>query len=432
MSATKVESEFAMPSGTAPRVDQSPSIASGTVKLASSQAVRRGFRVAFLLVAARTLGPRNFGQYAVIFSAIELLAMLSGAGFMELLTREVARSPESRCGLWLDLTGLRFVYLAIMISLTLAVLRGVGYYRPELVLGGLFALTLFPRAVIESTQGVLRALHRFGSFLILEIIQGIVLFGLGIALLFAGKGLSGVLWTELTAAGCGASAALWMLPPRSRAAGESPKPWRETIRRTFAFNFFPVLVNLYDRFDVILLSKLVGEGVAGIYAIPYRAFGAFQIFPYGIMTSSLAGLSAKDWDQSQRERFHRLLGWLFALSVFVVLFVTFFADSAVQLFLGPAYHDSALAMKILAWAVVPMFLNNGMNTLLLARNRELVFLRVASVCLVANLTANLLLIPRFSFVAAAGVTIFTELLLFAQNVFLIRPLLRTWPWPRAW
>lgn len=432
LTTATIQSSGAMPAEETVGAKHSASIASGAMKLAASQVVRRGCRVGFLLVAARILGPHNFGLYALMISVIELLGMISGAGFMELLTREVARSPESGGGLWFQLTGLRFLYLAVLISITLAVLLGAGYARPAALLGALFALTLFPRAVIESTQGVLRALHRFGSFLFLEVIQGSVLFGFGIAFLYAGKGLPGVVWAELIAAGCGAAGALWVIPRSSNTDARIPMTWRETIRRTFVFNLWPILVNLYDRFDVILLSRLVSQAVAGIYAVPYRAFGALQIFPYGIMGSSLPGFSAKEWDQTQRERFHRLLGWLFALSAFLVLFTMLFAGSAVQVLLGPAYRDSALVMKILIWAVVPAFLNNGMNMLLLARNREHVFLRTAGVCLAANLAANLVLIPRYSFIAAASVTIFTELLLLGQNALLTRPLLGSWPWPRYW
>jgi O-antigen/teichoic acid export membrane protein len=317
-------------------------------------------------------------------------------------------------------------------SMTSVVLFGMGYAKAVLALGGLFGCALFPRAVVESTQGVLRGRHRLGSFLALEVLQGAVLLALGVALLFAGKGLPGVVWAELGAAICTAGAALWMLPRSSCRVTGIRVPWQKMIRRTFVFNLWPILVNLYDRFDVILLSKLVGEGVAGIYAIPYRAFGTFQILPYGIMGSSLPGLSVGAWDEPRRQGFHRLLGSLFGLAVFSVLATMLFADQAVRVFLGPAYHESALAMKILIWALIPAFLNNAMNTLLLARNQERALMRTACICLAANLSANLILIPRFSFVAAAGTTIFTEFVLFAQNAFLMRPLLGAWVWPRGW
>jgi O-antigen/teichoic acid export membrane protein len=45
------------------------------------------------------------------------------------------------------------------------------------------------------------------------------------------------------------------------------------------------------------------------------------------------------------------------------------------------------------------------------------------VCTVFNISANLILIPRFSFLAAAGVTVATECLLLAQNFFLIKKFL---------
>lgn len=432
MSATEAAPSLAASSVDALEGIAAPSITSGAVRLGSSQVVRRACRVAFLLAAARALGPRTFGFYALMFSVIEIFAVISGTGFMELLTREIARSPRSAVGFWLRLAGLRMAYLALLISLALGALLKLGYPRHTLVIAGLFSMTLFPRAMVELTQGFLRGLRCFGAFLGLELIHGCVLLGLGFALLYRGKGLPGVVWAELGAAGCAAGAAIWMLMQRAKGGLGGAMSLTETLRRTFVFNFWPLLVNLYDRFDVILLAKLVGERVAGVYAIPYRAFGAFQIFPYGIMGSSLPGLCAGEWNESRCQQFRGLLGCLFGAAVFLVLATMFFADQAVRVFLGPAYLDSALAMKILVWATVPAFLNNGMNTLLLARNRERVLVRTAGVCLAFNLIANVLLIPRYSFVAAAAVTIVTELLLLAQNVFLVRRLLSTWPWPRGW
>ena len=431
MSATEAVPSIAASSLDSLEGVRSPSLASGAVRLGSSQIVRRGCRVAFLLVAARVLGPHTFGFYALMFSVIEIFAVISGAGFMELITREVARSPLSARCFWLRLTGLRIAYLALLIFLGLGLLFKLGYTRPTLIIAGLFGMTLFPRAIVELTQGLLRGMRCFGAFLVLDVIQGCVLLGLGVALLYR-EGLPGVVWAELAATGCTAGAAIWMLMHRTEGGLGGGMSLKDTLRRTFVFNFWPLLVNLYDRFDVLLLARLVGERVAGVYAIPYRAFGTFQIFPYGIMGSFLPRLSVGEWNNSRGEQLHRLLGGLFAGAAFLVLATMLFADQAVRLLLGPAYVDSALAMKILIWAALPAFLNNGMNTLLLARNRERALVRTAGVCLVTNLTANLLLIPRYSFVAAAGVTLLTELLLFAQNAFLVRPLLGEWPWPRGW
>src|SRR5262249_39023530 len=91
--------------------------------------------------------------------------------------------------------------------------------------------------------------------------------------------------------------------------------------------------------------------------------------------------------------------------------------------LGQSYADSIVTITILVWAAVPSFLNFALNTLLLSAHKEKAFLVTATVCTVFNITANLLLIPRYSFMAAAGVTVATECLLLAQNFYLVRRLI---------
>ena len=188
---------------------------SGAIRLGSSYLVRRACRVLFLLVVARVLGPKTFGFYALILSVTEVLAMISGAGFMELMTREVARSPRSAIRLWMNLTSLRMTYLVLLISVSMAALFEAGYTGSNLAIAGVFFLSLFPRVIVELTQGLLRGLQRFGEFLMLEVVQGGALICMGFAILYQGGGLHGVIWTELGATGCAAALALWILPKRS-------------------------------------------------------------------------------------------------------------------------------------------------------------------------------------------------------------------------
>jgi O-antigen/teichoic acid export membrane protein len=75
-------------------------------------------------------------------------------------------------------------------------------------------------------------------------------------------------------------------------------------------------------------------------------------------------------------------------------------------------------------------LNYALNVFLLAKKRERLFLWTASVCTVVNVTANFLLIPRYSYVAAAAVTILTELVLLGQNLVLVWKTLGWVPLPR--
>jgi O-antigen/teichoic acid export membrane protein len=116
----------------------------------------------------------------------------------------------------------------------------------------------------------------------------------------------------------------------------------------------------------------------------------------------------------------RMATTLCVLSMFPALILTLLAKPLVLLVLGKSYEASIPILRILVWAAIPMFLNYGLNTFLLARDKERAFLWTSSICAVANIVLNLILIPHFSYYAAAAVTVVTELLLLAQNLVIIR------------
>ncbi len=103
-----------------------------------------------------------------------------------------------------------------------------------------------------------------------------------------------------------------------------------------------------------------------------------------------------------------------------MLAVTAFATPLVLFVLGPSYAASASVLKILVWATVPSFLGCASLTFLLAKGKERPLIWMTASCMAFNIVANVLLIPRFSYHAAAAVTVLTELLLLAQNLYVVR------------
>src|SRR6266403_1504561 len=401
----------------------------GAASLSSSQIARRVFRTLFLFLAARALGPEVFGLYVLLLTVTEILALVSGAGFGDYLTREVAKDRKLAYQLLFRITELRFAYLLFLAAIAIPGLSLLRYSSSILVNAALLSLTLLPRAVAESSQGIMRAMHRFGAVFWIELLQGTVLLGTGALFLFEGRDIRGIIWAELSSVLLGAGIALPIALRLSPDRAIDVSSWRQRIRETFAFNLYPLIANTYDRVDVVLISKLVGNAAVGIYSLPYRAYAALSILPSGIMGALLPSLARSNWGQDEKNRCRVTMQLLYAAALFLILGTMLLADPVVRFVLGPGYRESAPVLKILAWATVPAFLNCALNTFLLAKNRERVFLRTASVCTVVNVVANVLLIPRYSYIAAAGVTILTELVLFGQNLALMRKVLGYVPLP---
>ncbi len=350
---------------------------------------------------SRALGPEVFGLYVLLLTVAEILALVSGAGFGDYLTREVAKAPKLAYQLLYRITQLRVVYLLLLATIAIPGLSLLKYSSSVLVNAGLLSLTLFPRTVAESSQGIRRAVHRFGAVFWIELLQGAALLGTGALLLFEGRGLRGIIWAELASVSLGAAVALPIALRLSPDRVPDVSGWRQRIRETFAFNLYPLVVNTYDRVDVVLLSKLVGNAAVGIYSLPYRAYAALSILPYGIMGTLLPSLAKSAWGQDEGKRCRVTMQLLYAAALFLILGTMLLADAAVRFALGPGYQNSALVLKILACATIPMFLNYALNTF-----------------------------PRYSYIAAASVTILTELVLLGQNLPLVHKALGYVPMPK--
>ena len=179
--------------------------------LVASQMAKWTLRLLFVTVLARAMGPENFGTYALIFAMVEFLAVASGAGYIDYLTREAAKDECAGWGLALQLILLRIAIAVPVAGIEIGILRLMHYPHAVLVGTALMALSIVPRSLSEAVQGVLRGIHRYGSFLAVELTLGGGLVT-GAAVLFVRHGgLSTAVGTELAAAAAGGVTALGLL-----------------------------------------------------------------------------------------------------------------------------------------------------------------------------------------------------------------------------
>lgn len=384
----------------------------------------------FVVLIARALGPTQFGVYGLLLAVLEMVAVVSGSGYVDYLTREAARDRGAAWGVAAQLIMLRCGYAIAFSAVALSVLRILGVAHGLLFSAMLLFATIIPRAVSEAVQGVLRGISHYAAYLAIDVSAGMMLVAGGGVLLARGAALSTVVAVEMLAAITGCIVAICLA--RAFRASFSPWiAWSLVVKRSYVFNIYDLIVNLYDRLDVVLLSRLAGDYATGIYTVAYRAMNTVQIIPYGVLFSLMPSLSRGEWAQATQKQIERALGLLISVAFAAVLAVTAFATPIALLVLGPKYLESAVALKVLIWAEVLMCMNYGLNIILLARGQERVFVKTSLVCLAVNVLGNLIFIPRFSWRAAAVFTIVTELVLLVQNLYWVRRLIGHVPWPHG-
>jgi O-antigen/teichoic acid export membrane protein len=397
-----------------------PAVVSHARLLGLSQVIRRAFRMGVLLLAARMLGVEMFGSYVLLLTVVEMVALISGYAYMDFLTREIAQHPESAWPLGRRIIELRLAWTLAGLGLALFTLAALGFSSALVINTALLGITLLPRAFTESAQGVMKGLRRFTLLPWIELGQGALVLVAAPLMILSGFALRGMITAEIVGAAGAAAVAVTGVARYRRSGLPATLPMTDLLRRTYAFNIYPFLTSLYDRVDVVLLAKLAGNVATGIYSLPYRAFATLQIIPYGIMGALLPVLSASSTARDRRETCARTMKLLLLTALTLVLLTLTFAGAALGVLLGREYAGSVGAIEVLIWATIPAFLNFALNTLLISEKREQIFLRTTAVCTAFNVAANLLLIPRYSYMGAAVVTVLTECLLLLQNILIVR------------
>jgi len=392
---------------------------SDAMLLTGTQAAKWLLRGVFVLILARALGPAEFGVYALLYAMVEFLAVASGTGYADYLTREAAKDARVGWGLAFQLMVLRIAIAIPVVIIEIAVLSVLRY--PHRVLAGTawLALTLIPRSLSEAVQGVLRGIDRYKSYLAIEVTLGAGLVAGGGLLLVRNGGLRIAVQTEIAAAGIAGLLAVG-LGLRFKTRETIGLKGSMLLKKSAVFNLYSFIGSLYDRFDVVLLSRLAGDYPTGIYSVAYRALGMTQILAYGVLYSLLPSLSRNATGPEERRRMEKAIGLLLSAAFVLVLGAMVFAGPVVRLLLGVRYAESAVALKVLIWAVILRYVNYALNIELLAAGLERVFVMTTLVCLTVNFVGNLIFIPMFSWRAAAAMTITTELVLLGQNVFWVK------------
>jgi O-antigen/teichoic acid export membrane protein len=111
-----------------------------------------------------------------------------------------------------------------------------------------------------------------------------------------------------------------------------------------------------------------------------------------------------------------------ALPIAVGVFVL--ADKLVVLLFKSDFTPAVPVLQIIIWTVPLMYASELLGYVVLISNRESRAARSVVVSTLFNVGFNLLLVPRFGFMAAAVMTVVTEAVLVGQHAWTLRSMMR--------
>ncbi|MEW6658045.1 MAG: flippase [Thermodesulfobacteriota bacterium] len=378
--------------------------------LITVEMVAKALGVLFFIVIARFLGAGDLGIFAFAMALANFIVIPCKFGFEDLIQREVSRNPEGTYSYFWALGAIKGLISLISLGIfCLCVLLWAKTDPVVLILAVTFTLVY---SFMEFTDSFFRANQRAELELMVRLFFSVANILLGVAVLYAGYRLRGVLSAQVASVGAAVLLGLVIL---SRVAVRKKYRWEwGTIWRHLAaaIPFAGILVGLYisNQIGVVILTFLSGKVAVGYFAAAIRIFDALTLIPAAVMGAFLPVMSL--YYVQSLGAFVRTLRftfkYLFILSAPLVVITSLLGRSIILFLYREPFAPAIPAMQILGTILIFSFWNYAGQTVLVARNRErLVLISIGTVAAI-NVSANLLLIPAYSYLGACWAILATQ------------------------
>lgn len=428
---------------------------------------------AFAMLYVRLLGPEGTGKWYFVVSLYGFFEIVSRYGLGTLLTRDVAEDKNRSSRYLTNVLAVRtFLWIAVMPALALVTLfyRNVGAIQVNVLgyhlFGGgsvtvqsigaqevqaiaLLAIAMLFANYADAFSSMFYAFEKMeypagltNAVALLKVTLGALVLLLGWS--FVGLAAVSVVVNILQVI------LLWWL---MRSTLFKPQwAWDGKLQRTMLRVSGPLMINhllatIFWRIDVWILRPLAGAVSVGLYSVGLKYLDGLNIIP-SMFTMALFPLMSR---YARRDGGNLLRSYVLSLRMLllaalpIAVAVTFLARPLVAIVGGQQYLDvpgtmsafgrtwtymggADLAFRIIIWSIPIGFMNSVTQYVLIAVNQQHYLTRAFIFGVVVNIVANLILIPRFGYVAAAFTTVLSEFTLLIPFYIAVRRHVGVVPW----
>lgn len=365
-----------------------------------------------VIIIARILGPEGNGQYAIAILLPMMLATFLNLGI----------APANVYFLGSGKVGALTVFLAIKRMGLFIVVVGVGvgasciYFFsddwfpnvPRVFLWG--ALLIFPFALFHSfLLSIFQGLQKFKIYNLILLTQPIVTFFLVlIAAMFKITDLEYFIAAHMI--GFVVVVSIGLRKVRIETVGEeiTEQPQKYS-KRAITYGYKAHLGNILAftnyKADIFLVNLLVNPAAAGIYVIAVQITERLELLSRSVSTVILPRLSELTNDEEKRKQVTPIVSrTIIAVTLILAILLACLVFPFITLFFGSEYLE---AVWVVIFLLPGSVAHSGARILandIAARGRPELNMYFATIVVTANISGNILLIPRYGLEGAAIAT----------------------------
>lgn len=366
------------------------------------------FSMVLVLAIAKLQGAEALGRYSVVMTLFVFGQSCAALGLPIVITRDVAQHPEHAARYLSNACAVTVALLLVTFTVAVPLMYVAMAERQMFWATTIVLAALVPSTIAFYGEAVLLAFERAGDFVQVNLSENVLRTMIGSALVFTGHGIVAIAITILAVRLLAVGAFLVALHRRG-VRFPSPIDRRlcvSLLRDIPVTGSIPVVNAVYSRSDIFLLTMFGTWTEVGVYSAAVRLVDIARTIPQAYSRALYPVLSrlrtgADGFGRAARESLRNLLLTVVPLA----MLMSALAGTIISTLYGPKLAAAAVSLAVLAWSIVPLAVAAVLAQILFASGRQHIDLRVNIIMMCVSVLLNLVAIPRWGAVGAAGTAV---------------------------
>jgi O-antigen/teichoic acid export membrane protein len=198
--------------------------------------------------------------------------------------------------------------------------------------------------------------------------------------------------------------------------------WKEIFSVAWPLSITIILNLIYLRTDILFLSLWKSQAVVGIYGAAYKVIDVVVTIPF-IFSGIILPIITSHWNKGEKGEFksvtQRSFDVLFLLAAPMAAGTIMLSGRIMSLIAGNEFAQSGPALNILIFGAAAIFIGNTAAHAIIAINRQKKIIPAYVFTALTSLVGYAIFIPKYSYLGAAGVTVYSEAMIALFSIWLV-------------
>jgi len=384
-------------------------------------------RVLVIIYVARILGTEGYGIFTYVMSLVTIFTLFSDIGLTNILTRELTKRTEEKTEYFSTALIIKLLFLigtVILIAIFAPLISKFEEAKPLIMI---VAITIAFDSLRSFFYSITRSQNKMEMEAGLNIITEVLTTIIVLVIFFKYPDVKSLAYSFLAGNTIGLMITLLFLRSYLTGIFQNFRKYlvKPIIQASWPFAIMGIFGVLMTNIDSVIIAFYTNAHVLGLYAAAQRPISLLYILP-GFLSVGLFPIISKFSHNKEEKKLSSIVEKSILISLAMALPITvggiIMAEPLINVSFGYEFIGAALTFQILLLSLLIVFPSAMINDLILAEDKQKIFIRSSFFGAATNIILDLILIP---ILGIAGSAIATVAALLMVNTILFAEIKKT-------